>query len=82
MLASLGTSLPLLFSRELWIGTSIEIQPVREFLSRQGGGGQCHKIDPAISGRYYPAEQLTNEGGFPVDHINDLYPPPLRIEAQ
>ena len=42
----------------------------------------CDELDPPISGPYYPAEQLTDGAGFPVDDINTLYPPPLRIEAQ
>ena len=70
------------FTLELWIGTSIESQLVRVFLSRRRDGGVCDELDPPISGPYYPAEQLTDEAGFPVDDINVLYPPPLVIEAQ
>ena len=42
----------------------------------------CDELDPPISGPYYPAEQLTDESGFLVEDINDLYPAPLRIEVQ
>ncbi len=68
--------------RELWIGTSIEIQPVRFFLSRRRTTGACLEIDPPTPGPYSPAEQLTDEFGDPVNHIDDLYPPPLRVEVK
>ena len=75
----LGTITP---TRELWIGTSIAPQLDRVFFSRRRDGGVCDELDPQISGPYYPAEQLTDEDGLPVDDINVLYPPPLRIEVQ
>ena len=62
-----------------WVGTSLE-NPLRDMRSRRQGDGSCRDILQA--GNYYPAAQLTDESGFLVDDINDLYPGPLRIEAQ
>ena len=63
-----------------WVGTSFE-NSFREMDSRRGSDGICVDIGSWI-GHFYPAERLTDEAGFPVDDINALYPPPLRIEAQ
>jgi len=48
--------------------------------SRRQGDGSCRDFLQASN--FYPAEQLTDEAGFPVDDINDLYPAPLRIEVK
>ena len=63
-----------------WVGTSFE-HPLRVFLSQLNGDGTCVELGPRID-NYYLAEQLTDEFGFPVADIADLYPPPLRIEVE
>ena len=64
-----------------WVGTSFE-NLLREMDSRRGVNGICVDFPVPEPGNWYPAEQLTDESGFLVDDINDLYPPPLRIEAR
>ncbi len=68
----------------LWIGTSFEHQTQRRFFSRLRGDGLCQELQTVgiVCRNCYPAEQLTDEFGALVEDIDDLYPPPLRIEAQ
>jgi len=63
-----------------WVATSF--QNPREMLSRIDADGNCHEIEPSQPGLYSPAEQLTDEFGALVEDIDDLYPPPLRIEVE
>jgi len=62
-----------------FVGTSFEIQ----FLTSQSRiqpDGSCYDTQEALDG--YPAERLTDEFGDPIFNIDDLYPPPLRIEVK
>lgn len=68
-----------------WVATSFTpLTKSTQYLgSAIRSGGQCQNFSnqPSVE-QIYPAEQLTDDVGFPVDDLHDLYPLPLRLEAR
>ncbi len=72
-----------IFDGKLWIGTSFEHSIDVIVHSRLTAiGGVCEELLAPLACTCYSVEQLTDEFGDPIENIDDLYPPPLRIEVE